>query len=116
MTILAICSLLLGTTFGRFYKVRVLLPAAALLFAVVCANFTILEFAVLSTCLLAGYASGLLFFIPELSSTLRIFARLVQTPAQKIAASETMRTACLTGAAVRPKGPNGTHRSFHSDQ
>ena len=51
-----------------------------------------------------------------LSSTLRIFARLVQTPAQKIAASETMRTACSTGAAVRPKGPNGTHRSFHSDQ
>ena len=52
----------------------------------------------------------------RLSSTLRIFARLVQTPAQKIAASETMRTACSTGAAVRPKGPNGTHRSFHSDQ
>ncbi len=52
----------------------------------------------------------------DLSSTLRIFARLVQTPAQKIAASETMRTACSTGAAVRPKGPNGTHRSFHSDQ
>src|SRR5208283_1226134 len=51
-----------------------------------------------------------------LSSTLRIFARLVQTPAQKIAASETMRTACSTGVAVRPKGPNGTHRSFHSDQ
>ena len=66
MTMLAICSLLLGTIFGRFYKVMVLVPAAALLFAVVCANFTILEFAVLSTCLLVGYASGLLFFIPEI--------------------------------------------------
>ena len=66
MIILAICSLLLGTIFGRFYKVMVLIPASALLFAVVCANFTILEFAVLSTCLLVGYASGLLFFIPEI--------------------------------------------------
>src|SRR3984893_10688117 len=37
----------------------------------------------------------------KLSSTLRIFARLVQTPAQKIDASETMRTACSTRAAVR---------------
>jgi hypothetical protein len=62
----AICSILLGTIFGGFYKVMVLVPAAALLFAVVCANFTILEFAVLSTCLLVGYASGLLFFIPEI--------------------------------------------------
>ena len=60
MIILAICSILLGTIFGRFYKVMVLFPAAALLFAVVCANFTILEFAILSTCLLVGYASGLL--------------------------------------------------------
>ena len=66
MTVLAICSILLGTIFGRFYKVMVLVPAAALLFAVVCANFTILELAVLSTCLLVGYASGLLFFIPEI--------------------------------------------------
>jgi len=66
MILLAICSFLLGTIFGRFYKVMILFPAAALLFAVVCVNFTILEFAVLSTCLLAGYASGLLFFIPEI--------------------------------------------------
>jgi hypothetical protein len=51
-----------------------------------------------------------------LSSTLRILSRLLQTPAQKIAASAMMRTACSTGAAVRPKGPNGTHRSFQSDQ
>ena len=40
----------------------------------------------------------------------------VQTPVQKIDASAMMRTACLTGAAVRPNGPNGTHRSFHNDQ
>ena len=66
MTMLAICSLLLGTIFGRFYKVMVLVPAAALLFAVVRANFTFLEFAVLSMCLLVGYASGLLLFIPEI--------------------------------------------------
>jgi len=52
----------------------------------------------------------------HLSSTLRIFGLALQTPAQKIDASEMMRTACLTDAAVRPKGPNGTHRSFHSDQ
>jgi hypothetical protein len=51
-----------------------------------------------------------------LSSTLRIFVRLFQTPAQKIDASAMMRTACSTGAAVRPKGPNGIHRSFQSDQ
>jgi hypothetical protein len=38
---------------------------------------------------------------------LRIFSRLLQTPAQKIAASAMMRTACSMGAAVRPKGPNG---------
>jgi len=55
MIILAICSILLGTIFGGFYKVLVLIPASALLFAVVCANFTILEFAVLSTCLLARF-------------------------------------------------------------
>jgi hypothetical protein len=66
MIILAICSLFLGTIFGGFYKVLVLIPASALLFAVVCTNFTIFEFAVLSTCLLVGYASGLLFFIPEI--------------------------------------------------
>ena len=51
-----------------------------------------------------------------LSSTLRIFSRLLQTPVQKIAASAMMRTACSMGAAVRPKGPNGAHRSFQSDQ
>ena len=44
------------------------------------------------------------------------FARLFQTAAQKIDASAMTRTACPTGNAVRPKGPNGAHRSFHSDQ
>ena len=52
----------------------------------------------------------------SLSSTLRIFVRLFQTPAQKIDASAMMLTACSTGAAVRPKGPNGIHRSVQSDQ
>jgi hypothetical protein len=53
----------------------------------------------------------------DLSSTLRIFPRLLQTPAQKIAASAMMRTACSMGAAVRPKGPNGAHRSHaHSTE
>ena len=51
-----------------------------------------------------------------ISSTLRIFVRLFQTPAQKIDASAMMRTACSTGAAVHPKGPNGIHRSVQSDQ
>jgi len=36
--------------------------------------------------------------------------------AQKIEASATTRTACSAGNAVRPKGPNGAHRSFRSDQ
>src|ERR1019366_10335557 len=44
------------------------------------------------------------------------FVRLFQMPAQKIDASAMMRTACSTGAAVCPKGPNGIHRSFQSDQ
>ena len=67
MTILALGSFLLGAVFGRFFKVWILLPASAVLFAIACANFAILEFAVLATCLQAGYASGLLFcIIPDL--------------------------------------------------
>ncbi len=54
--------------------------------------------------------------IDDLSSTLPNFARLFQTAAQKIDASATRRTACSTGTAVRPKGPNGAHRSFRNDQ
>ena len=52
----------------------------------------------------------------ELSSTLPDFARLFQTAAQKIDASATRRTACSTGDAVRPEGPNGARRSFRNDQ
>ena len=67
MTMLALGSFLLGAVFGRFFKVWILLPACAVLFAIACANFAILEFAILSICLQAGYASGLLScIIPDL--------------------------------------------------
>jgi hypothetical protein len=42
MTILALGSFLLGAVFGRFFKVWILLPACAVLFAITCANFAIL--------------------------------------------------------------------------
>jgi hypothetical protein len=67
--ILAIGSVLLGTVFGRFFKVWVLVPACALTFAIVFANSayyehgllsTLLEFAVIAACLQIGYASGCL--------------------------------------------------------
>ena len=64
----------------------------------------------------AGRNDGKIDYELGLGSTLRIFSHLLQTPAQKIAASAMMRTACSMGAAVRPKGPNGAHRSFQSDQ
>jgi len=68
MTMLALVSFLLGAVFGRFFKVWILLPACAVLFAIACANFAILEFAILSICLQAGYASGLLScIIPDLT-------------------------------------------------
>ena len=69
MTILAFASVLLGTVFGRFFKVWVLVPACALTFAIVFARSAyyehgllsaLLEFAVIATCLQIGYASGLL--------------------------------------------------------
>gem|GEM_PF-1919992 len=69
MTILAIGSVLLGTVFGRFFKVWVLVPASALTFAIVFTSSAyyensllsaLLEFAVTATCLQIGYASGLL--------------------------------------------------------
>ena len=41
-----------------------------------------------------------MLFSSVLSSTLRIYARLLQTQAQKFAASETMRTACSRRAAI----------------
>ena len=68
MSILAIGSFLLGTVFGRFFSVWVLFPSSALVFAVGYANFSILEFVLLLTCLQVGYASGLaLCLMPDLS-------------------------------------------------
>jgi hypothetical protein len=67
--ILAIGSVLLGTVFGRFFKVWVLVPACALTFAIVFASSAyyehgllsaLLEFTVIATCLQIGYASGCL--------------------------------------------------------
>jgi len=66
---LAIVSVLLGTVFGRFFTVWVLVPACALTFAIVFASSayyelgllsTLLEFAVIATCLQIGYVFGLL--------------------------------------------------------
>jgi hypothetical protein len=66
--VLAIGSVLLGTVFGRFFKVWVLVPACALTFAIVFASSAyyehslpsaLLEFTVLATCLQIGYASGI---------------------------------------------------------
>ena len=67
MTILAICSVLLGTVFGRFFKLWVLVPACALTYAIVFASpayyehrllSALLEFTVIATWLQIGYASG----------------------------------------------------------
>jgi hypothetical protein len=67
VTILIIGSLLLGTVFGRFFKVWVLVPACALAFAIVFASSAyyehgllsaLLEFSVFAACLQIGYASG----------------------------------------------------------
>jgi hypothetical protein len=69
VAILAFGSILLGTVFGRFFKVWVLVPACALTFAIVFASSAyyghgllsaLLEFAVIATCLQIGYAFGLL--------------------------------------------------------
>jgi hypothetical protein len=68
VTILAFGSILLGTVFGRLFKVWVLVPACALTFAIVFASSAyyghglpsaLLEFAVIATCLQIGYVSGL---------------------------------------------------------
>jgi hypothetical protein len=70
--VLAIGSVLLGTVFGRFFKVWVLVPACALTFAIVFASSAyyehslpsaLLEFTVLATCLQVGYASGCLLCV-----------------------------------------------------
>jgi len=70
VTNLIIGSVLLGTVFGRFFKVWVLVPACALTFAIVFASSAyyqhgplsaLLEFvAVIAACLQIGYASGCL--------------------------------------------------------
>ena len=69
MTNIIIGSVLLGTVFGRFFMVWVLVPACALTFAIVSASSAyyqngplsaLLEFAVIVPCLQIGYASGCL--------------------------------------------------------
>ena len=72
MAILAIGSVLLGTFFGRFFKVWVLVPVCALTLVIVFASSAyyehgllsaLLEFAVIATCLQIGYAFGLLLCV-----------------------------------------------------
>ena len=69
MVILAIGSAVLGTVFGRFFKVWGLVPACALTFAIVFARSayyengllsTVFDFTVIATCLQIGYVSGCL--------------------------------------------------------
>ncbi len=69
MAILAIGSVVLGTVFGRFFKVWVLVPANALTFAIVFARSAyyehgllsaFLQFTMIATCLQIGYVSGCL--------------------------------------------------------
>jgi hypothetical protein len=72
MAIIAIASMLLGTVFGRFYKVWVFVPACVVTFAIVFAGSAyyehgllsaLLEFTVIATCLQIGYALGLLSYV-----------------------------------------------------
>lgn len=65
MTSLIIASVLLGTVFGRFLKVWILIPACALTFAIVAARSAyyqlgvlneLFEFTVIAACLQIGYA------------------------------------------------------------
>ncbi|MGH6846851.1 MAG: hypothetical protein ACREC0_05280 [Methylocella sp.] len=69
MTSLIIGSFLLGTIFGRFFKVWVIVPACGLTFAIVSASSAyyqqgllsaLLEFTMIAACLQIGYASGCL--------------------------------------------------------
>ena len=57
--------------------------------------------ALLLTSMHAASAFSASFSWSGISSTLRIYARLLQTQAQKFAASETMRTACSTEGCHR---------------
>jgi len=72
VAILAIASVLLGTVFGRFFKVWVLVPACTLTFAIVFASSAyyehrllsaLLEYTLIATCLQVGYVSGLLSYL-----------------------------------------------------
>jgi hypothetical protein len=76
MAILLIGSVLLGAVLGRFFKVLVLVPVCALVFAAVLIKSAdvehglhpLFEFAVVIASLQIGYVSGLLsFFIPSVS-------------------------------------------------
>ena len=67
MTILTIGILLLGAVFGRFFKVWIFVPACAVTFIIVFASsayygqgplWSLLEFAMLATCLQIGYMTG----------------------------------------------------------
>jgi hypothetical protein len=67
VTSLAIGGVLLGTVFGRFFKVWILVPASALTFLIVFASSAyydhslpsaLLEFTEIASCLQIGYASG----------------------------------------------------------
>jgi hypothetical protein len=69
VAILAIGSALLGTIFGRFFKVWVLVPVCALTFAIVFAASAyyehgllsaLFDFTLIATCLQIGYVSGCL--------------------------------------------------------
>lgn len=83
MTSLAIGGVLLGTVFGRFFKVWILVPACALTFAIVFASSAyyerglasaLLEFTVIAACLQIGYASG------RLSGVIRVRWRRLKVP------------------------------------
>ena len=69
MTSLIIGSVLLGTVFGRFFKVWVLVPACALTFVIVFASYAtyqlglldaLFAFAAIAASLQIGYAAGCL--------------------------------------------------------
>ncbi|MGH6852063.1 MAG: hypothetical protein ACREDJ_02475 [Methylocella sp.] len=86
MTILIIGSVLLGTVFGRFFKVWVLVPACALTFAIVSARSAyyqlgllraLLEFTAIAAGLQIGYASGCL------SCVITGRRRRLETPREK---------------------------------
>ena len=68
MTILAIWGFILGTIFGRLFRVWILVPAIAAIGMIVIASSSyyghgllhaLLQIAVLDTCLQVGYLSGL---------------------------------------------------------